>query len=231
MRLWAGNFAALLQDDQKLLKTAYELVDQSPLGSGAAYGVPISVDKELTAKLLGFAKVQENPLACQNSRGKIELAVVHALSQVTLTLSILAEDLLLFTTSEFDFFHVDESLTTGSSIMPQKKNLDVMELVRAKAHVILGLSAQIGGIVAGLPSGYNRDIQETKQPLLQAFKITSQSLQVCALVVKGLEPNKSALKRAMTSELYATEKAYVLTHKGLPFRDAYKTIKIELGGA
>lgn len=226
VKLWVESYAEALKNDLVLVHAAYKLADQNPLGSGAGFGVSLPLDKQLTAKLLGFTKVQDNPMACQHLRGKVELAVLAAVSQIMITLSKFAQDVLLFTTSEFDFFEVTESLTTGSSIMPQKKNVDVMELVRGRTQVVIGLATQVAGICAGLPSGYNGDLQETKGSLMQGLKITLQSLQVCKLVVEGLKPNQDKLKAAMTPELYATDRAYELVKQGVPFREAYEQIKL-----
>jgi argininosuccinate lyase len=225
---WIDSYGETLTNDLLLLKAAYQLADQNPLGSGAGFGVNLPLDKQLTARLLGFAKVQHNPIACQHLRGKLELAVLAAMGQIMITLSKLAQDLLLFTTQEFDFFQVDESLTTGSSIMPQKKNLDVAELIRAKAHVVGGYTAMVAGICAGLPMGFNRDMQETKGPMMQGLKTTKDSLSVTKVLITGIKPKASNLKAAMTADLYATDKAYELVKKGVPFRKAYQQIKQEI---
>ncbi|MBI3620333.1 argininosuccinate lyase [Candidatus Roizmanbacteria bacterium] len=156
---WAGSFAESGLDDLVLLKTAYHINDQSPLGSGAAYGVPLPIDRALTSKLLGFAKVQNNVLYAQVSRPKSHLALMQALCQIMLTLSRFAEDVLLFTTAEFNFFTLPAELCTGSSIMPQKKNVDVMEILRARAQIVLNNTNAVAVISSGLPSGYNADFQ------------------------------------------------------------------------
>ena len=224
--LWAENFAAMLGDDLGLMKAAFTYIDQNPLGSGAAYGVSLPLDREMTTKLLGFAKTQQ-VLAAQNMRGKNELAMMSALVQIMLTLAKLASDVLLFTTIEFDLFTVGEVVTTGSSIMPQKKNVDVAELLRAKAHTMMGLWQQVAGVSAGLPSGYNRDLQETKPVVMQALKIALRSVQVTVVLVQNLKPNKQNLQAAMTEDLHLTDKAYDLVKKGVPFREAYQKIKEE----
>lgn len=222
--MWTGSFAESLLDDLKLLKAACELSDQSPLGSGAAYGVSLPVDRELTAKLLGFKKVQNNSLCCQASRPKIQLAIMQSLVQVMLTLSRFASDLLLFTTSEFNFFAVPDELCTGSSIMPQKKNLDIVEFLRVKTHVAIGYEQIVASISSGLPSGYNADMGETKGPLIKSFEIVLESLKITRLLLSNMKPNIDVLKKAITKELFATHAAYELVKIGMPFRDAYQKI-------
>lgn len=227
--LWAGSFAEALLDDEQVLSTAYAVNDQSPLGSAAGYGVPIAIDREYSASLLGFSRVQNNVIYAQNSRGKIEAVVVQALTQIMLDLSKLAQDILLFTTVEYGFFHVPQELCTGSSIMPQKRNLGVMELVRARTQTMLALQQQILGIVSGLPSGYNMDYQETKRPFMEALALVQDSLEVCTLVVQNLEVNTEKLVAACTFELFAADRAYELTTTAnLPFRDAYRIVGAEV---
>jgi argininosuccinate lyase len=227
--LWAGAFAEALLDDLIVLKTAYDVTNQSPLGSAASYGVPFPIDRQYTSDLLGFAKVQRNVLYAQAGRGKFEGLIVQALAQIMVDLSRLAQDILLFTTSEYDFFHVAPELTAGSSIMPQKHNLDAMELVRGRAQVVLGCQAQIMGIVAGLPSGFNMDFQETKGAFMKALDITTSSLQVMALFMAGLEPQEEKMRAACSPQLFATDHAYnLVVQEEMPFRDAYREIASRL---
>ncbi len=227
--LWAANFAEALLDDEHLLTAAYDVNDQSPLGSAAGYGVPLEIDRQLVADQLGFARVQNNVLYAQNSRGKIEAALVQAFTQIMLDLSKLAQDTLLFTTTEYGFFKVPQELCAGSSIMPQKRNLDVMELVRARAQTMLALQQQILGVLTGLPSGYNMDYQETKRPFFEALDLVEESLEICALVVNNLQVDKERLLEACTFELFATDRAYKLvTEAKLPFRDAYRIVGAEV---
>src|SRR5438067_6283133 len=227
--LWAASFAEALLDDEQLLSTAYMLNDQSPLGSAAGYGVPMAIDRQYCADLLGFSRVQNNVIYVQNSRGKIEAAIVQALAQIMLDLSKLAQDILLFSTVEYGFFQVPQELCTGSSIMPQKRNLGVMELVRARTQTILALQQQLLGIVSGLPSGYNMDYQETKRPFIEALDVVQESLEVCTLVVSALDTNTERLTAACTFELFAADRAYELaTSANLPFRDAYRIVAGEV---
>jgi argininosuccinate lyase len=227
--LWASSFVEALLDDEQLLSTTYTLNNQSPLGSAAGYGVPIPIDREYSAKLMGFERVQRNVIYVQNSRGKIEAAIVQSLAQIMLDLSKLAQDILLFTTVEYGYLSVPQELCTGSSIMPQKRNLGVMELVRARAQTMLALQQQILGIVTGLPSGYNMDYQETKRPFMEALDLAQDSLDICALVVGSLEVNTERLLSACTFELFAADRAYELTSTAnLPFRDAYRIVAAEV---
>jgi argininosuccinate lyase len=227
--LWAASFAEALLDDEQLLSAAYMLNDQSPLGSAAGYGVPIAIDRQYCADLLGFSRVQNNVIYVQNSRGKIEAAIVQALAQIMLDLSKLAQDILLFSTVEYGFFQVPQELCTGSSIMPQKRNLGVMELVRARTQTMLALQQQILGIASGLPSGYNMDYQETKRPFMEALDLAQESLEICTLVVSSLGINTERLTAACTFELFAADRAYELaTTANLPFRDAYRIVGAEV---
>jgi argininosuccinate lyase len=227
--LWAASFAEALLDDEQLLSAAYVLNDQSPLGSAAGYGVPINIDRQYCADLLGFSRVQNNVIYAQNSRGKIEAAIVQALAQVMLDLSKLAQDILLFSTVEYGFFQLPQELCTGSSIMPQKRNLGVMELVRARTQTVLALQQQILGIVSGLPSGYNMDYQETKRPFMEALDIVQESLEICTLVVSSLGVNTERLSAACTFELFAADRAYEIASAAkMPFRDAYRIVAAEV---
>jgi len=226
--LWAGAFAESLLDDETLLATAYALNDRCPLGSAAGYGVPLPLDREYTAALLGFASAQPNVLAVQNGRGKVEGAIVQALVHIMLDLSRLAQDLLLFSTAEYGFLRIPPELCSGSSIMPQKRNLGVMELVRARAHTVLALQQQILAIVMGLPSGYNMDAQETKGPFFAALDLTEESLAVTCQVITRLAVDEERLLAACSPELFATDRAYALVRAGVPFRDAYRRVAADL---
>lgn len=225
INIWSGSFASSLKDDLKVLKNAYEINNQSPLGSGPGYGVSLKLDKKYTAELLGFDSVQENPLYCQNSRGKIEAITIAALIQILLTINKFASDVLLFTTNEFGFFSVSDIVTTGSSIMPQKKNVDIAELLRSKVHIVLGNYTQIISLSSNLISGYNRDIQDTKKPLIESLEITLESIKVSKILLENISPNKEVLQKAMTGDLYAAEKAFTLVKQGVSFRKAYMEVK------
>ncbi len=222
--MWASAYADCMKDDVNSLIMVASLIDQSPLGSAAGYGVSIEIDKDMTAKELGFSKVQENPIYCQLSRGKFELALLQAFNQVLLTINRLASDLIQFSMSEFGYFSLPEEFCTGSSIMPQKKNPDVLELLRGSYHILLGYETQVKTITSNLISGYNRDIQLSKEPVMRSIKLAKDCLGISAAVVSGLSVNKDKCKAAMTGELYATEKAYEMVKEGVPFREAYKKV-------
>lgn len=222
------SYNDMLQDDLDVLRAIEKTIDKNPLGSAAGYGVPLKIDRKMTTKELGFTKVQENPIHCANSRGKYESMVVYSLNCIMQSLNRIASDLILFTMDEFGFFELPKNVCTGSSIMPQKQNPDVLELVRANAHVVNGELVKINGIVLNLPSGYNRDFQLTKEPLIRSLNIAIDSLAVMVIVISGLKTQDTRLKAAMSKELFATEKAYKLVEKGMPFREAYKKVAEEL---
>jgi len=226
--LWAGAWAESLLDDLELIKAAHALTDQSPLGSGAAYGSALPLDRKLVADLLGFAKVQNNVLYCANSRGKAELAALHACVHIMTDLSRLAADLILGSTPEFGYFRIPKELCTGSSMMPQKRNPCGLELVRAKAASVLAREQAVAAILRALPSGYNRDFQETKGPFIRGIEATDGSLSVMTLSVKRLEVVEENLRKGFLPEIYATDRALELVMEGKPFRDAYREVAANL---
>lgn len=224
MGLWAGAFAESLLDDIHLLEHAYELIDQCPLGSAASYGVSIPIDRQYCADLLGFKVVQNNVLYANNSRGKFEAAVLHVLVQIMNDLSKVATDIIIFSAPEFGYLLLPEKFCPGSSLMPQKRNPCPLELIRAKSATLQGLLFQTLEIVRALPSGYNRDFQETKRPIIHGLEITSLSLNVFSQIFSELQVNKKICIAAFTPELFATDQVLKLTSGGIPFRDAYKQV-------
>ncbi|MFH1590161.1 MAG: argininosuccinate lyase [archaeon] len=229
IEVWLGSFISACKDDIELINSVLKLINKSPLGSAAGFGVPVfKIDKEMTAKELGFAKVMDNPLYSQMSRGKYTSIILNLLSQVMFDLNKLATDLLLFSTQEFGYLSLPKELCTGSSIMPQKNNPDVLELVKGQYHVVLGEEFKVKSLISNSISGYNREIQLTKEPLFNSIDITKKCLKIMTLVVNKLKVNKENCKKAMTKELYATENAYKLVKKGIPFREAYKEINKKL---
>lgn len=223
--LWLGCFADAAADDRRLLAAAADIVDQSPLGTAAGFGVPVlDIDRQGTAEALGFAQVMDNGLYAQLSRGKVEATIVHCCAQVLCGLNRLASDLILFSMSELGFVTLPDELCTGSSIMPQKKNPDVLELVRASYHVVLGEQLKLQSLIGNLMSGYHRDQQLGKEPLFSSLDRTLDCLAVTTLVVGRMAVDEDRCRRALTDELYATERAYELVQAGTPFRDAYRLI-------
>ncbi len=222
--LWACAILESMLDDFVIMKAAYRINDQCPLGSAASYGVPLNIDRQFTSDLLGFGKVQNNVLYANNSRGKTESIVLFPLVQVMLDLSKLATDLILFSTSEFGYFSIPQEFCCGSSIMPQKRNPAGMELIRAKTSTLTSYLFQVTGTIKALPSGYNRDFQETKAPLLKGMDLVDSSIRICDLVISRLEVHEDVLDRSCTPEIFATDRALELVKEGMPFRDAYKEV-------
>lgn len=223
--LWASAYTEGLLDDVHLLKGAYDLNDQCPLGSAAGYGVPLNINRRVVSDLLGFRRPIHNVLHAANSRGKLESIILAALSQVMITLSRLAEDLILFAMPEFNYFSLPRNMGTGSSIMPQKNNPDVLELVRSRAARVVASTQAVIEIIRGLPSGYQRDLQETKEPFLLALTMTRETLRIMDPFIAGLKVNREALLRGFTPAVFAAEQALRLASRGMPFRDAYDYVK------
>jgi argininosuccinate lyase len=223
--VWASAYAESLLDDIELLQGAYAQNDRSPLGSAAGYGVPLAIDRALTARLLDFERPIHNVMYASNARGKCECIILNAASQVMLTVARLAEDMTLFMMPEFGYFRLPAQYCTGSSIMPQKQNPDVFELVRARSATVLSCSTHIAGILKGLAGGYQRDLQETKAPFLEGLRVTDATLRALALVMAHVEVDAEALLRGFTPGVFATDRALALVAGGMPFRDAYDAVK------
>ncbi len=220
--LWSSSFIESLLDDLKLLKNAFDLNNQCPLGSAASYGVPTKIDREYTSNLLGFEKVQNNVLYCQNSRGKIESIILSALSQIMIDLGKFSTDAILFSMPEFGYFEMSDEVTTGSSIMPQKKNPDVAELIKGNVSVVLGYESIVKNTIKDLPSGYNKETQVVKEHTVKALNLTIDSIKMMNLIIKTLKVNKQKCEEACIPEIFATDYAYELVKSGTPFREAYK---------
>lgn len=224
---WMGAFAESLMDDTKvLIAISDEIVDQNPLGSGAGYGSPFDFDRDWLSREIGFAKTQNNVIYCHNSRGKIEGLVLEACCQIMLTLNRLACDLLFFTTQEFQFFTMDDSIATGSSIMPQKKNLDVAELIRGRTATVIACRAEMNMNILNKISGYHRDGQEIKRPLFLGLKYTEMSLEAMGVIIDNIRPNEEVLMKSMLDcpGLFAAHKAFEKVKEGMTFRDAYREV-------
>jgi argininosuccinate lyase len=224
-KAWLEAFAESMDDDKVLVRAAFDLLDQNPLGTGAGYGIPVfRIDRRQTARELGFRRVQKSALYVQNSRGKLEAVAISALAAVMIDINKMCTDLILFSMDEFGFVRLPRNMCTGSSIMPQKLNPDVLEMARAQYHQVIANEFMIKGVIANLMSGYNRDLQLTKKPLMESFEIVSDSLPILTRVIELLEVNVEKCRQACTPEIYATEEAYNLVKAGMPFRDAYRRV-------
>jgi argininosuccinate lyase len=226
--LWAAGYAEALLDDLLTVEAAYAYADRCPLGSAAGYGVPLPLDRAFTARALGFSAPHHNVIYASNARGKCEAIVLGALGQVMLTLSRFAEDLILYSMPEFGYFALPPELCTGSSIMPQKYNPDVLELIRAKAAVVLGQGSAACGIVKGLAGGYNRDLQDTKGLYLDGLRTTRASLRILKLLCASLDVRPERLRAGFGAGVFATDRALELVAGGMPFRDAYQHVRSHL---
>lgn len=226
--LWGGAWAEALLDDLKALWFAYDRLNSSPLGSAASYGVPLPLNRERTAELLGFARVQNNVLYVNNSRGKLEAFVMDALEHAGISLSKMAQDLILYSMPEFGYFQLPDELCSGSSIMPQKKNPDGLELMRARAASLSAWNMQVKALIRSAPSGYNRDYQDTKGPFLRALDSAYLCLEVMALTVEKLRVDKERLAAGFTPDIYATDAALARVSGGESFRDAYRYVGTHL---
>ena len=226
--LWAMSFSEEILEESSMLLSFYSVLDQSPLGSAASYGTTLNTDREYLANLMGFSRVQNNVIYANNSRGKFEAMFLDIMGYLALTISKLAQDLMLFTLPEFGYFSLPKELTTGSSIMPQKKNPDGLELARSRTECILSCSDRVKGIIKALPSGYNRDFQDTKEPLIEGYDSTVALLNIMSLMVKKLDVHSDKLIKACTSELYATDRVMEKVLSGGNFRDSYKTVGLNL---
>jgi len=225
----ASHGEALL-DDADLLRAAFDHNDRCPLGSAAGFGSVIPIDRQYTSDLLGFSRVQVSAMACQSGRGKAEGAALHALEAVQGTLGRLASDLILFVSREFGFMSLPDLLTTGSSIMPQKRNPDVLELVRAREGVVSGAAEQVRAVSRKLISGYHRDYQLLKDPIIRALAAVQESLVVMDRVVLEARFHEEALAASCTREIYAADMALDKARQGIPFREAYRVALEELEG-
>jgi argininosuccinate lyase len=227
--LWALGFAAEIADDRDGLVAALRRVDRSPLGSAAGYGTPkLPLDREATRRSLGFESVHEPVTAVQLSRGKAEAAILFELTLLSADLSRLASDLILYYMAELAYVTLPDEMTTGSSIMPQKRNPDVFELVRAAGATVQGALVEALAVTAKLPSGYHRDLQRLKAPLFRGIDLSFDCLAIMAHALRSIRFKRERIK--LGPELHAAERANALVlSEGLPFREAYRRVAAELG--
>ncbi|HRK74880.1 MAG TPA: argininosuccinate lyase [Rhodothermales bacterium] len=221
--LWAMGYAEVLTTDLRILKGAYEVVNVSPLGSAAGYGVPfLTLPRRDVATTLGFAEVQLHVTSVQLSRGKMEMNVVQALAQVGASINRAAADLVLMNSSEFNAVKLPPEYCTGSSIMPQKQNPDILEIARASYHRLVAELQLLLSLPANLPSGYHRDLQLTKEAVMRAMRVAQDMLIALNLIVPKLSFNRDFLAAQLSPDLFATADALERVSNGVPFRDAYR---------
>lgn len=226
--LWFGAYAESLADDMLFLQAAYRMTNRNPLGSAAGYGSSFPLNRTMTTQLLGFDSMDYNVVYAQMGRGKMERNVSFALASVAGTLAKLAFDACLFNSQNFGFVKLPKECTTGSSIMPHKKNPDVFELIRAKCNKLQALPQQVTLIMNNLPVGYFRDLQIIKEVFLPAFGELKDCLDMAAYIVNKMEVNEHILDNPVYDPMFSVEEVNDLAAHGMPFRDAYKKVGLEI---
>ena len=226
--LWFGAYAESLADDMLFLQAAYKMTNRNPLGSAAGYGSSFPLNRTMTTQLLGFDSMDYNVVYAQMGRGKMERNVAFALASVAGTLAKMAFDACMFNSQNFSFVKLPKECTTGSSIMPHKKNPDVFELIRAKCNKIQALPQQVMLIMNNLPVGYFRDLQIIKEVFLPAFDELADCLQMAAYIINKIEVNEHILDNPMYDPIFSVEEVNRLAAAGMPFRDAYKKVGLEI---
>ncbi len=226
--LWFGAYAESLVDDMEFLRAAYNIVNRNPLGSAAGYGSSFPLDRQTTTTLLGFDSMDYNVIYAQMGRGKMERSVAMAMQTVAATIAKLAFDACMYNSQNFAFISLPKECTTGSSIMPHKKNPDVFELIRAKANKLQAMPMQITTIINNLPSGYFRDMQLTKEIFIPAFDEMKDCLRMTTYIVSRIEVNKNILDNHIYDAMFSVEEVNRLTVAGMPFRDAYKKVGLDI---
>ena len=223
-----GAYAESLADDMLFLKAAYSMCNRNPLGSAAGYGSSFPLDRTMTTRLLGFESMNYNVVYAQMGRGKCERNIAFALASVAGTLAKMAFDACLFNSQNFGFITLPPECTTGSSIMPHKKNPDVFELLRAKCNRLQALPTDISLIMNNLPSGYFRDLQIIKELFLPAFESIKECLEMATYIIRRIEANKTILNDSRYDAMFSVEEVNRLATEGMPFRDAYKKVGLEI---
>ena len=226
--MWLGAYAEALVDDMYMLGGAYKVVNQNPLGSAAGYGNSFPLDRQMTTELLGFAAPNYNSVAAQLSRGKSEKSVASAIGSVALTLNKFAADCCMYMCPNYGFIHFPDSLTTGSSIMPHKKNPDVWEMVRGKCNRILSCENEIALLCSNMPHGYHREYQLLKDILFPALGLMHECLDMTNYMLGYMEVNEHILDNPLYEYLFTVEEVNRRTLAGTPFREAYKQVGIEV---
>lgn len=227
--LWLGAYAEALADDMYMLRGAYNVTDQNPLGSAAGYGSSFPLDREMTTDLLGFSSLDYNSIAAQLSRGKAERAVASAIGAIALTLNKFAADCCMYMCPNYGFIKFPDSLTTGSSIMPHKKNPDVWEIIRGNCNRIMATEGQISMLCSNMPHGYHRDFQLLKDILFPSLELMHKCLFMAEYMLRNIIVNEHILESsAIYDYLFTVEEVNRRTLAGMPFRDAYKSVGIEV---
>lgn len=226
--LWFGAYAESLVDDMMMLQAAYRQTNRNPLGSAAGYGSSFPLDRSMTTRLLGFDSMDYNVVYAQMGRGKTERNVAFAMASVASTVSKMAFDACMFNSQNFSFVRLPKECTTGSSIMPHKKNPDVFELTRAKCNKLQALPQQIMMIMNNLPSGYFRDLQIIKEVFLPAFQELRDCLKMSAYIINKMEVNEEILSDSRYDLMFSVEEVNRLATEGMPFRDAYKKVGLDI---
>lgn len=226
--LWFGAYAEALVDDLTVLKAAYEVTDRNPLGSAAGYGSSFPLNRTMTTRLLGFHSLDYNVVYAQMGRGKTERIVANAIANVAATISKLAFDACMFNSQNFGFIKLADEFTTGSSIMPHKKNPDVFELTRAKCNKLQALPFEISLITGNLPSGYFRDLQLVKESFLPAFDELKHIIDMVNAMMAQVKVNEHILDDSRYDLMFSVEEVNRLTREGMPFRDAYKKVGLDI---
>ncbi len=226
--LWFSAYAESLIDDLYFIDSAYKIADQNPLGSAAGYGSSFPVDRSYTTKEMGFSDLKYNVVAAQMGRGKVEKATAFGISGIAGTLSKLSMDICLYMSQNFNFISFPDALTTGSSIMPHKKNPDVFELIRAKCNSLQAIPNQITLITTNLPSGYHRDLQMVKALIIPAIQEIKSCLEMMTFSLKDIKVNSTILDDPKYDYLFSVDTLNQLVLSGIPFRDAYKQIGAEI---
>lgn len=222
--LWFGAYAESLIDDISLLAEARALNNKNPLGTAAGFGTTLPLNRKLTSELLEFDDLLYNSAYASLSRGKVELAVSSALASLAQTLSRFSMDICLYMSAEFRFIDFPDEYVTGSSIMPQKRNPDVFELIRGRSNIIQTLPGQIAMLTSNLPSGYNRDLQILKQLVFDAFADIQESVEIMVLMLRKIKIRKNITENPLYNTIFSTEEVNRLVKQGIPFRDAYKAV-------
>ena len=226
--LWFGSFAEGLTEDLGMLKAAFDLSNKNPLGSAAGYGSSFPLDRTLTTELLGFADLHHNVINAQNSRGKTERTLAFALAGIAGTLNKLATDVCLFMNQHFAFLTFPDNLTTGSSIMPHKKNPDVFELIRAKTNQIQAVPTSVSFLLTNMSTGYHRDMQLLKEEIFPAFDTLKSCLSMSTFMLKEIKVKQNILQDSFYKHLFSVEVVNDLVLQGVPFRDAYKKVGLDI---